>query len=93
MALAWPFKDPNEVLDYRVDWSSRLDSGDTINGSTFSVAVGDGLTIDTSVYTNTTATVWFSGGTSGTTYEILNRITTTDGRTHDQTVKLKVRSK
>lgn len=24
MSLSWPFKDPNEVLDYDIDWTNRL---------------------------------------------------------------------
>ena len=39
MALEWDFKDPDEVLDYRVDWSARLD-GDTIASSTWEVLAG-----------------------------------------------------
>ncbi len=30
MALSWPFKDPDEVLDYQIDWTARL-AGDTIS--------------------------------------------------------------
>jgi hypothetical protein len=37
--------------------------------------------------------VWLSGGADGQSYLVLNRITTVGGRTMDQTMKLKVKSK
>lgn len=92
MALAWPFKDPDEILDYRINWVARL-GVDTIVTSTFSVAVGAGLVVDSNSFTDTITTVWLSGGTLGVTYQVLNRITTLGGRTMDQTVKLKIKAK
>ena len=89
--LKWPDKDPNEVLDYDLDWSDRLPASDTISGSTFTVAEGD-VTVNSSSFTTSTTKVWLSGGTDGTDCEILNRITTVGGRTIDLTVKLRVRS-
>lgn len=41
---------------------------------------------------NTVVTVWLSGGTDGTDYDILCRIVTSDGRTLDQTMRVPVRS-
>jgi len=90
MALTWPFKDPDEVLDYEIDWSDRLGT-DTIATSTYTVPAG--ITKNSSTNDDTTTTVWLSAGTEGETYSILNRITTAGGRTMDQTVKLKVKSK
>lgn len=91
MSLSWPFKDPDEVLDYHIDWSDRLDTGDTIVTSTWTVPTG--ITLDDDDQTTTTTTVWLSSGTLATTYEILNRIVTAAGRTMDQTVKLKIKAK
>jgi hypothetical protein len=93
MALAWPFKDPNEVLDYQIDWSDRLD-GDTIDASTWAFASGDGmLVMDSDSFTGTTTTLWLSGGTLNATYEVTNHITTDGGREMDQTAKIKLKSK
>ena len=36
MAFRWPFKDPDETLDYSVDWSRFLESA-TISSVTWSV--------------------------------------------------------
>ena len=90
MALEWDFKDPDEVLDYRVDWSARLD-GDTIASSTWEVPTG--LTKDSDTSDDDSTTIWLSGGTLGDNYTLVNRITTAGGRTFDQSVKLKVRTR
>jgi hypothetical protein len=92
MSLVWPPKDPDEVLDYTIDWSERLDS-DTISTSTFTFTTQAGLVKDSDSKTTTTTTVWLSAGTLGEQGEILNRVVTSGGRTMDQTVKLKLRAK
>lgn len=89
--LTWPSKDPNEVLDYQIDWTARLASGETISTSTFTVASGT-VVKDSSSYLAGVATVWLSGGADGEVCTILNRITTSAGRTYDQSVKLRIRS-
>jgi hypothetical protein len=90
-----PPHDPNEVKDWSLDWSLVLETGETISTSTWSVALGAGLTIDSQSNTTTTTTVWLSGGTAGFTYELLNRIVTNSSpaRTYDQTMRLRCRNK
>ncbi len=95
--LTWPIKDPNEVLDYEVDWADeeqpRLEDGETLLTSTFSIVEGD-VVIDSSTFASSgLATVWLSGGTAGTKCVILNRVTTSEDRTYDQSVTLRIRSK
>jgi hypothetical protein len=90
--LTWPAKDPNEVLDYDVDWTDRLEAGETITTSTFTVASGD-VVVDDDSDAAGVCTVWLSGGTVGTTCVILNRIETSEGRIYDQSVKLRIRTK
>lgn len=93
----WPTpKDPDEVLDYEIDWSTRLvgnttGSNDVIVTSTWTVPTG--ITMDDENFDDTSTVIWLSGGTEGQTYEFLNRITTRDGRTLDQSVKLPVKSR
>jgi hypothetical protein len=91
MALTWPNKDPDEVLDYTLNWSERL-GDDTIVTSTWPDPP-DGITIDADSYDGTTAVLWLSGGVADTTYLFVNRVVTTGGRTMDQTVKLKVKTR
>lgn len=81
-------KDPNAILDYAVDWSQWLTSGETISVSTFTV--GSGLTKEAESNTTTKATVWLSGGTAGKVYRVVNRITTNQARTDDRTLLIKV---
>jgi hypothetical protein len=92
MSLSLPPKDPDEVLDYTVDWSQRLD-GDTISTSAFTFETQAGLVKNTDSKTTTTTTVWLSAGTIDLTGVILNRIVTTGGRTMDQSLKLKLKAK
>jgi hypothetical protein len=88
--LLWPPKDPDEVLDYGIDWASRLDT-DTIATSTW--IVPDGITQTDDSNTTTATTIWLSGGTLGEAYVFTNRVTTAGGRTMDQSVKLKITAK
>lgn len=92
MSLRWDDKDPDEVLDYLIDWGSRrLDEGDTIVSSSWTVPAG--LTQTDAAFTDTTTTVWLSGGTLGTTYEITSQIVTAGGRTMEQTARLRIGAK
>lgn len=96
-ALPWErTKDPDDVLDYEFDWNAGdapgLDDGDVIVTSTFP-GFPAGITKVSDSHTNTTVTLWLSGGTDGETYEIVNRIVTNGGRTMDQTGKLKVKTR
>ena len=84
-ALAWPAKDPDEVLDYQLDWSARI-ADDKIVSSEW--IVPDGLTKRIDRFSDTVTTVWLAGGDDDTTYHIVNRITTDVGRIMDQSVKL-----
>jgi hypothetical protein len=80
-------KDPDEILDYTVDWSERLETDETI--STSSWIVDSGLTVDSDSKSSTAATVWLSGGTSGQFYAVINRITTSVNRTYEQAFHLR----
>lgn len=83
-------KDPDAKLDYVVDWSAWLD-GDTISSSSW--IVPDGITLESDVHTNTTSTVWLSGGTPGDTHHVVNRIATAGGRIDDRTIIVVIRQK
>ena len=85
--LKWPDKDPDEIADYMIDWTNRLD-GDTI--ATASWVVPSGITEDSAVNDATTATIWLSGGTAGSTYILLSRVVTAGARTLEEAIALKV---
>ena len=81
-------KDPDAVLDYTIDWSDWLASGETISTSTWTIPTG--LTEDSETETTTTATVWLSGGTEGTSYTITNEIVTSQSRTANRSLYIRV---
>lgn len=87
-------KDPSEKKDYSLVWSKELNkTGDTITSSVWEIT-GAGLTQSATppnTFDDQTTTVWFEAGTAGTDYIIVNRITTTQGRTHEASAILPCR--
>lgn len=90
MTNTWPDKDPDEVLDYQINWAARLSVGETI--STVSWSVDSGLTVDSYSNTGTTATVWLSDGTPNKTAVIRCTVTTNQGRVMEERVDMNIRS-
>ncbi len=87
----WPaVKDPDGVEDFGFDWSAWL-GVDTISNSIWIVPADISKESDSN--TTTTTTIWLSGGTSGSHYNLTNRITTVGGRTEDRTGVLKVKER
>ena len=93
----WPHKvtepkDPDAVLDYLIDWSDWLEVGETITSSEWEMA-GDALIV-TDTNTDTTTTVWVSGGSA--TFKVTNAITTSSvpvARQDNRTLVIKVKDK
>lgn len=83
-------KDPQAVLDFKFDWSSWLEFGEQIVDSLMIVTTG--LTIDSASHTLSSTTAWLSGGVSGRTYTLTNRITTnsTPARIDDRSITIRV---
>lgn len=93
-------KDPNAVLDYKLDYANTrnggavpnwLEDGETISSQT--VIATDGITVDSSSLTDngSSVTVWLSGGTASVAYYITVRITTNFDRTDDRSFVVRVR--
>ena len=91
MSYKFPAKDPDDVLDYSIDWTARLDDSDTILTSDWSVTDGD-VVIDSQSMSGPKTIVWLSGGTDATASVLLNRVVTQGGRTMDQSVSIKIKS-
>lgn len=83
------FQDPVSTLDYNVDWSSWL-NGDTLTSSSWTTHPD--VTTTNASFTGTITTVFLSGGTAGKTYKVKNRITTSNGRTEEETFDLTIRT-
>lgn len=83
-------KDPQATLDYAVDWEPWL-GVDTIQSVTWTVDAG--ITQANASNTTTSATIWLSGGTVGTKYKAVCRVTTAAGRIDERTIYVEVRDK
>jgi len=94
-------KDPDAVLDYKFDWkpltnlsgnSDWLGSSEIISSYTITAAPGLTIDSDSQTDTNTSVTVWLSGGTDGTTYELACKIVTSSSpsRTDERTIRIQV---
>lgn len=81
-------KDPYAVLDYSLDWTNWMPSGDTISAIT--ITADAGITIDSTTNTDYIATAYISGGTAGTTYNVEYKITTTNGLKDSRNFRIKV---
>lgn len=84
-------KDPQSTLDYTVDWTSWMAAGDAISSVVWTVP--SGITQASVSATDTTATIWLSGGTVGQSYNVQCKITTSGGRTDERTITIIVRQK
>jgi len=69
MPLSWYSKEPSEELAYTINWARDL-GNDTIESSTWTVPPG--LTKTGTSNTDTTTTIWLSGGELSKTYTITN---------------------
>ncbi len=81
-------KDPDEFLDYELDFSKYL-QGDTITASTF--IADTGLTVGSHSFTDSTTTVWLSSGAAGTNSTVVNHITTAAGRQVERSITIQCR--
>lgn len=103
MSFKWPNKDPNEILDYSVDWSRWL-GANTLSGVTWYVddAAGvktqvtagnsvNGLTHVSSTNTATVSTIYLGAGTNNVEYKVTCAITTSGGTTAERVVKIKIK--
>lgn len=103
-ARRWPNKDPDEVLDYKIDLSALLSAepaepSDTVTGTPdWTIEPSDsppGLQQASGhppTNTTTSATIWLEGGVDGQEYAITCRFDTAGGRTMEVTYKLLVRT-
>lgn len=92
-------KSADETLDYLVDFASLtngrgdtdwLQSGETISSAVVTVASGITKDSDSVTDTNTSVTVWLSGGTAGNSYRVDVAATTTAARIVERSFQVKV---
>lgn len=79
-------KDPDSVLDYKIDWTPWL-GADEIANSTWTVS-DPTLVVGVTNHSQTQAVVWLSGGVAGAVYTVTNHITTSGGRQEDRSFEV-----
>ena len=104
MSYKWPNKDPDETLDYSVDWSRWLGTGVTIasvawfvdNASGVKTSFGAGVSVNglqnvSQTNTTTVATINLGLGTLNKEYKIYCRITDSSGSVVGRVIKLNIK--
>tara|TARA_E500000318_G_C3480277_1_gene180114 strand:+ start:125 stop:445 length:321 start_codon:yes stop_codon:yes gene_type:complete len=100
MSLKWPNKDPDDVLDYSIDWS-RFIGTDTLSSVSWSIIdendieqswtalnVINGLQLVSETFNDTVATIQLGLGTNNKVYDIFCEVTLTPS---NSTAKRKIR--
>lgn len=103
MSFRWPNKDPDETLDYSVDWSRWL-AGASISGCTWYVDNSDGVKTQISAgelingiqnvsqtISGDVTTIYLGSGTNNIDYKFYCRITTNVGSATERTIRVRVR--
>lgn len=75
MALEKKNKQPQDVIDYPVDFSEWLAERPGYEIDTYTVTVEAGISLVTHIRIGAVITVFLGGGTSGTTYKVTVRAT------------------
>lgn len=83
-------KDPDATVPVTFDWAAWL--GDSAQISSVAWDVPAGLTSESTSSTTTTASLYYSGGTAGTTYTIRCRVTSNESpaRIDDRSVTVRI---
>ena len=103
MSFKWANKDPDEILDYSVDWSRFLGTA-TISSVSWSVddasgvktaiasgAVVNGIQNVAQTNTNTVATINLGLGTLNEEYKFYCRIIDSSGSIAERVIKLRIK--
>ncbi len=92
--LAWPAKDPADVLDYELDITAAVAGHEADSIAAVSVLpspAGAGhLQVGEIAADGRVAVMWLSGGQAGTTYRLQITVTTASGRVLGRAVALPV---
>ena len=83
-------KDPQAILDYAVDWTGWLQSGETITDAEWAIPPGITQATPAPSVEGGRCVVWLSGGTAGTTYRVVCHVTTSMGRQDDRSHRIDV---
>ena len=87
MGIARRYKDPDEIVNFGIDWADYL-GAETITSSGWNVP--SDITEIAATFTENQAIIRIAGGVLGVTYRITNRITTSAEETVDQSIDIEV---
>lgn len=91
MAILETFtKQPGETLDYDISFAEFL-AGYADTGLSATVTAAAGITLDFFSLTQGVVKVWLSGGTTGQSYKVTVRLTTTGGRIKEDEIVIKIK--
>ena len=103
MSFKWPNKDPDETLDYSIDWSRFIDTA-TISSARWYVddassaktlitagSVVNGLQNVSQTISNGVTTIYLGLGTVNTEYKIYCQITDNQGLVAERVVRLRIK--
>ena len=106
MSFRWPNKDPDEQLDYSVDWSRFLGADITLSSVQWYVdndlgvktVINPSETVNdiqnvSQTQTNTVATINIGSGTNNADYKFYCRITDSSGSQAERVIKLRIKER
>lgn len=103
MSFKWANKDPDEILDYSVDWSRFLGATNILtvvwsvdNASGVKTTIADGAVVNSiqnvsSTKTDKVATINLGLGTLNAEYKFYCRITDSTGSIAERVIKLRIK--
>lgn len=106
MSMKWPNKDPNETLDFGVDWSRFLRTDETITSSSWYIVSTEnealdfnpGTSYDTLVNVlsgndSRVTTITLAGGVSNKQYKLVCRVTLSTDLVAERSVILPIKER
>lgn len=103
MSFKWPNKDPDEILDFSVDWSRQLGTAtissvvwyvDNASGIKTAITAGsvvNGIQNVAQTVSGNVATINLGLGTNNTEYKFTCSITNSSGNVVERVIKLRVK--
>lgn len=103
MSFRWPLKDPDEILDYSVDWSRWLNGASIVsiswyvdNSAGVKTLLSAGSTVNgiqnvSQTISGGVATINLGLGTANTEYKFTCRMTDNSGNVAERVIKLRVK--
>jgi hypothetical protein len=102
MALKWQDKDPDDQVDYSIDWETTLEEH-TINSVVWKIydatsgwitfnqgSIVNGLQHVSNTHTDKIATIYLGSGTNFAEYNIICRMTTSIATVFEQEARIRV---